>query len=77
MIILQIIDLTIGLRLSKDDEIIGPDVLEHGGINYDLPTPTTSLESLSTIATVEDGSAEMFKTKLQETFKDLFYSANR
>jgi len=38
---LKVLDLTIGLRITREDELRGLDVAEHGQSSYDLPAPVS------------------------------------
>lgn len=89
----QIIDLTLGLRLGKQEEEMGADVVEHGVTLEDI---SMSLQSLHTISLKDDSLPEsegessngiastecliqqhLFRSKAQEMFKDLLLSCHK
>jgi Amt family ammonium transporter len=45
LVILKLVDLAIGLRVSKTDEIAGLDATQHGEIAYVFETPSTEREN--------------------------------
>ena len=71
------IDLTIGLRLDEEHELIGADVIEHGigGPASGTDLAAESVISLTSLA--ENAMAEEFKVKVNHLLKDFFRSICR
>jgi hypothetical protein len=72
-----VIDLTIGLRLPEEHEMIGADVIEHGigGPASGTDVAVESVMSLTNLA--ENAMAEEFKSKVNHLLKDFFRSICR
>ena len=83
----QLIDVAMGLRLSKEDETMGADIVEHGAyLQYgDI---SLSAESLATVVTeqtpaeglevpMEDMKRHHFRQKAQDMFRELLSSCHR
>jgi Amt family ammonium transporter len=46
--ILKVVDVTIGLRVPEEHEVIGLDLSQHGEEGYDWETPATALSAVAT-----------------------------
>ncbi len=72
---LQVIDFTIGLRLSRADELIGADMAEHG-----IGDQTRSLardELGERVETLVEGQSSEFRAKIADLFGEFYSATNR